>query len=142
MIEDDSEEQPPHHDIRARLIVEVLVFQLKLAADGIRDLMMMPVSIVAAIAGLVAGGEHPEVYFRRVQQFGRRSELWINLFGHRRRGNTADELVRPLEETLLAQMRRGGRLDRGAKHVNQMLDNVNQKQKRTNAPSPENPDGS
>jgi hypothetical protein len=140
MIENEPLESPPHHDTRVRLVVEVVLFQLKLAADGIRDLLLMPVSIIAAIAGLVAGGEHPEMYFRKVQNFGRKSEHWLNLFGHRRRGNTADELVRPLEETLLAQIRSGGRLDRGAKQINQILDNVNEKQKRTNRPAPEDRD--
>ena len=130
MTDDEPFETPPHHDTRMRLVADVVIFQLKLAAGSIRDLLLMPISIGAAIAGLFGGGEDPEVYFRKVQRFGRQSDLWINLFGHRHRGNTADELVRPLEKTLLAQMRRGGRLGRGATHVNQLLDNVNQRKQR------------
>ena len=128
MNDDEPVETPPHHDTRVRLVIDVLVFQVKLAAGSIRDLLLMPISIGAAIAGLFGGGEDPEVYFRKVQRLGRQSDIWINLFGHRRHGNTADELVRPLEETLLAELRHGGRLNRGAKHVNQLLDNVNQRQ--------------
>lgn len=139
MIQNEPEESPAHHDTRLRLILEVIVLQLKLAAGGIRDFLLIPISIGAAIAGLFAGGEHPEVYFRQVQRFGRQSDLWLNLFGHRHHSNTADELIRPIEETLLAQLRRGGRLTRGAKHVNALLDNVNQKQsgKGQNPPSSE-----
>ena len=74
------------------------------------------------------------MYFRQVQRFGRRSDIWLNVFGSRHRGNTADEMIRPLEESLKAQMRRGGRLTRGAKHVNELLDNVNQKQTRKGPP--------
>ena len=38
-----------------------------------------------------------------------------------------DEMVRPIEESLLAQTRPGGRFERGAGHVNQLLDAVNKK---------------
>src|SRR5262245_53350083 len=134
MTEDEPNEFPPHHDTRTRLIVDVVVLQFKLALGGLRDVLLIPVSIVAAIVGLFLGGEQPDVYFRQVQRFGRRSDLWLNVFGSRHRGNTADEMIRPLEESLLAQMRRGGRLTRGAKHVNELLDNVNQKQNRGRPP--------
>jgi hypothetical protein len=134
MIDDEPDESPPHHDTRTQLIVDLLVLQLKLAVGGIRDLLLIPVSIAAAIVGLLAGGEQPDQYFRQVQRFGRRSDLWLNVFGNRSRGNTADDLIRPLEESLMAQMRRGGRLTRGARHVNELLDNVNQKQTRKNPP--------
>ena len=137
MTEDEPNEHPPHHDTRTQLIVDVVVLQLKLALGGLRDVLLIPVSIVAAIVGLFVGGEEPDVYFRQVQRFGRRSDIWLNVFGSRRRGNTADEMIRPLEESLKAQMRRGGRLTRGAKHVNELLDNVNQKQTRKGPP----PDG-
>jgi hypothetical protein len=138
MTDDESQEEtPPHHDTRTQLIVDVVVLQLKLAVGGVRDLLLIPVSIAAAIVGLFIGGEEPDVYFRQVQRFGRRSDLWLNVFGSRHRGNTADEMIRPLEESLMAQMRRGGRLNRGARHVNELLDNVNQKQARKNPPRPD-----
>ncbi len=116
-----------------RLILEVLLFQLKLAAEAVRDLFLSPASIIALLIGLVAGGEKPETYFRRVQRFGRRSDLWINVFGHRHRGPSADEMVRPIQEKLLAQTKAGGRFVRGAGQVNQLLDAVNSKNSNTNA---------
>jgi hypothetical protein len=134
MTDDEPTESPPHHDTRTQLIVDVIVLQLKLAVGGLRDVLLIPISIVAAIFGLLAGGEQPDMYFRQVQRFGRRSDLWLNVFGSRNRGHTADEMIRPLEESLMAQMRRGGRLTRGAKHFNELLDNVNQKQTRRNPP--------
>ena len=118
---------PPHHDVRMRLIWEVVLFQCKLAAEGIRDLFLSPISIIAVIMGFIAGGDQPDVYFRRLQRFGRRSDLWINVFGMRHRGPSADTMVRPLEEKVLAQTRPGGRFVRGADHVNQLLDSVNRK---------------
>jgi hypothetical protein len=120
-------ETPPHHDARTRLVWELLVFQAKLASDSIRDLILMPVAIVAVIMGLIAGGDRPDVYFRRVQRLGRRSDLWLNLFGHRHRRPSADDIARPIEEKFLAQTKPGGRLVRGVNQVNQLLDAVNRK---------------
>jgi hypothetical protein len=130
---------PPHHDTRLQLMVDVVVFQFKLAADGLRDLLLIPASIVAAIVGLVAGGNEPDLYFRRVLHFGHRSERWINLFGTRRRDSGADALVRPLEESVLARVRSGGRLGEGARHVNQMLDAVNRKHQAPARPADDDP---
>ena len=127
MQQDEPPTTPPHHDARMRLIWEVALFQCKLAAGGIRDLFLSPISIVATILGLVAGGDQPDVYFRRVQRFGRRSDLWLNVFGHHHRSQTADSMVRPFEEKVLAQTRPGGRFVRPIGHVNQLLDSVNRR---------------
>jgi len=127
MSDSESEDIPAHHDSRLRLILEVLVFQMKLAADGLRDVLLVPVSIGAAIAGLLTGGEQPDVYFRRVLRFGRRTEHWINLFGPRHHRNTADEWVRPFEESVIERMRHSGRARKGVRHVNQLLDSVNER---------------
>jgi hypothetical protein len=137
MSEPTPDAPPPHHDSRLQLIVDVVVFQFKLAADGLRDLLLIPASIVAAIAGLLAGGDEPDLYFRRVLKFGRQSEHWINLFGRRHRDRGADALVRPLEESVLARVRSGGRLSEGARQVNQMLDAVNEKRQAKRPPPDE-----
>lgn len=73
----DSPESP-----RLRLLRNATVLQLKLVADGFRDALLIPVSLVAALVGLVRGGADCDAEFRRVIQLGRRSERWINLFGH------------------------------------------------------------
>ena len=57
---------------------------------------LSPVSIVAVIVGLVAGGDKPDVYFRRVQRFGRRSDLWINVSACAIADRSADEIVTPV----------------------------------------------
>jgi len=127
MSEHDADDAPAHHDARIRLVWELLVFHAKLAIEAVRDVFLSPISIIAVIAGLISGGDRPDVYFRRVQRFGRRSDLWINVFGARHRGPSADQMMKPLEESLLSHTRRGGRLERGAEHVNQLLDAVNRK---------------
>jgi hypothetical protein len=118
----------PGHDLHRRrmdLIWQVVVFQFKLIADGLRDLLLSPISIAAAIMGLIAGGEDPDQYFRRVLKLGRRSETWLNLFGHHRRGPTADRLAEPLQHTLEAEFERDGWVRRGANQLNALLDAAN-----------------
>ncbi len=107
----DGDTQSPaperaHHETRFRLVWQVLLFQFKLAADGLRDLLLVPVSLGAGILGLLVGGDEPDQYFRRLQRFGRRTDLWINLFGQYRHGATSDKLVKPLEESVYQTYRR------------------------------------
>src|SRR5210317_187768 len=67
---------------RGELIRNTVVFQLKLMADGFRDLVLLPVSLIAAVIGLLRGGDQPDREFQQVIQVGRDSEKWINLFGN------------------------------------------------------------
>lgn len=69
---------------RVKLIREAAVLQIKLLADGFRDAVLIPVSLIAALIGLLRGGDEPDREYRRVIKLGRRSERWINLFGHQR----------------------------------------------------------
>jgi len=91
---------------RSELIRNAVVFQLKLMADGFRDLVLMPVSLVATVIGLARGGENPQREFHQVIEFGRESERWINLFGtHDLPDNpnaiaSIDALFTKVEETL------------------------------------------
>jgi len=69
---------------REQLFRDAAILQLKLVADGIRDALLIPISLVAAAVGLLRGGPDCATEFRRVIDLGRRSERWINLFGHER----------------------------------------------------------
>ena len=94
---------------RAELFRNSVVFQLKLMADGFRDLVLLPVSLVATLIGLLRGGDEPEREFNQVIEIGRGSEKWINLFGsHPPEGDSSaavsiDALFSKLEETLKQQ---------------------------------------
>jgi hypothetical protein len=67
---------------RGELIRNAVVFQLKLMADGFRDLVLLPVSLIATLIGLLRGGDKPERELLQVIQIGRETEQWINLFGN------------------------------------------------------------
>ena len=73
-----------HTDVAARsrwqLVKDVAVFQVKLLVDGLRDLVLVPLSIVAGIVALMHAGSKPGPQFYELLRLGRRSERWINLF--------------------------------------------------------------
>lgn len=58
----------------------LVIFQLKLAADALRDLVMSPVSIVMFILDLVLRPPEGESHYQQMMQFGRKTDRWINLF--------------------------------------------------------------
>jgi hypothetical protein len=60
---------------------DVIVFQLKLLVDGLRDLLLSPISVFAALVDLLVPGDDGGKRFYAVVRFGRRTEQWINLFG-------------------------------------------------------------
>lgn len=60
---------------------DVVVFQAKLLIDGLRDLFLSPISIMAALVDLLVPGDDGGKRFYGVVSFGRRTEKWINLFG-------------------------------------------------------------
>lgn len=60
---------------------DVVVFQVKLVVDGLRDVFLSPLSIGAALIDLLIPGDDGGKRFYSVVRFGRRTEQWINLFG-------------------------------------------------------------
>ena len=110
---------------RMHLLWDVLLFQFKLAADGLRDVLLSPISIGSAIVGLIAGGAEPDRYFKQVLRLGRRSEIWINLFGYRKHGGTADEFIEPIKERLFAEAKASPFASKVGNGFNRTLDSVN-----------------
>lgn len=102
---------------RLRLIRDVAILQIKLVADGFRDALLIPFSLLAALLGVLRGGEDADREFRHVLNFGRRSEHWINLFGRkascRGSGSTGslDRFLDRVETTLMEQYRKGKNTD-------------------------------
>jgi hypothetical protein len=105
---------------RRAMIRDVAVFQLKLLADGLRDLLLVPVSLGAAIVSLLKAGPTPGTEFYDLLRLGRRSEHWINLFGaashlhgpandaERFPGEDIDDLLSKVESFVIDEYRSGG----------------------------------
>ena len=123
---------------RGTLVRNSLVFQLKLMADGFRDLLLLPVSLIATVIGLLRGGDDPEREFNQVIEVGRASEQWINLFGTHGPAESTnpvasiDTLFARVEETLKQQYQAGGISERVQVEVENVLriakEKSNQKQ--------------
>jgi len=103
---------------RWELVCDVIVFQGKLFVDGVRDALLMPISIVAAIMDLLGIGRRAGRTFYDVILLGRETEHWINLFGAADRllpgsaeeGSPSgmDALVRRMEDVVVEEYERGG----------------------------------
>jgi len=105
--------KPPSQHPRTDLFRNTVIFQLKLLADGVRDAVLIPVSMVAALIGLLRGGGDCDREFSRVVDLGRRSERWINLFGNHspaesdHPAGTMDSILDQVETVVREQYRKG-----------------------------------
>ena len=112
---------------RLQLVLDVLAFQFKLAADGLRDVLLSPLSIIAALMGLIAGGDDPYRYFRDLLRFGRRTEVWINLFGYRKHAGTSDELIAPLKAKVMSEAQTNPWISKAGGELTRTLDTVGER---------------
>ena len=81
-------EQPPVWT----LVRDAAVLQVKLIVDGLRDLLLVPASLVAALVSVARTTDgKPGDEFYRLVSVGKQSERWINLFGALR--NAPDHVV-------------------------------------------------
>lgn len=62
---------------RQALVRDLLIFHLKLWLDGLKDVVLLPVSIGAACIDFIFRTR----LFYRVLRWGERYDLWLNLFG-------------------------------------------------------------
>lgn len=122
---------------RWELIRDVVVFQGKLAVDGLRDLIWAPISVGLAIMDLLGIGKNAGLHFYNFVYFGRKTEDFINLFSAadhpvsralvERSPEGLDALVNRLERTVRQEYDRGG-ITASAKHaVDRALDNLQKK---------------
>ena len=106
----------------------MLVFQLKLGIDALRDVALMPISLVAAVVDLAKGGDQPKSFYE-VVRLGRRSERWINLFGaveppEEGELPSLDSLVGEVERLVVEQVERGGVTASAKDAIDRSLDRI------------------
>jgi len=109
-----DDELPLPDRTRLRVARDIVVFQAKLLADGFRDLLLSPVSIILGLIGLLISKQPGEPFYRLLR-IGRSTEVWIDLFGdaypdnpdaaRRREGGLRDleHHVRALEKNLTSE---------------------------------------
>ena len=109
MIESGSNE-------RWKFFRDVLVFQLKMLLDNVRDFALMPVSLAAALIDLIFKGKRHGSLFYQVLRWGAHSEEVINVYSaiktqERPRVNpnyTVDAVIARLEGVLVRECEKGG----------------------------------
>jgi hypothetical protein len=95
---------------------DVLVFQLKMLLDNVRDFALMPVSLIAALIDLIFKGERQGSFFYQVLRWGAHSEQVINVYSaiesHKRPNvnpnYTVDAVIARLEGVLVRECEKGG----------------------------------
>jgi len=78
----------PEYRSRWKLARDLGVFELKLALDGVKDLMLAPLALAAVVADMVMPAETRGVFLRAVLLIGERFDQWLNLYGLKRREAT------------------------------------------------------
>lgn len=110
-------------DTSARWLLarDIGVLQLKLIVDGLRDLVLVPASLIAGAVSLFSSRDQvPGDQFYQLLALGKQSEHWINLFGALENApadlkqatpsakGDIDELVQRLENFVIDEHKRGG----------------------------------
>ena len=101
---------------RWKFFRDVLVFQLKMLLDNVRDFALMPVSLAAALIDLIFKGKRHGSLFYQVLRWGAHSEEVINVYSsietqERPRVNpdyTVDAVIARLEGVLVRECEKGG----------------------------------
>lgn len=141
-----------HRARRWQLVRDLAVFQAKLIVDGLKDLVLSPVSLVAALAGLVLDRRDPGRSFYELLRWGHGFDRWVNLFGASQRALPAasephasvsptptpssspsdglDAYVTQLERVLVDQYRRGGLTAKAKDAIDQAIDGLQTRDKR------------
>ncbi len=85
-----------------RALRHLLVFQIKLAADALRDLLLSPVSAVVFIIDALRKPRVEDSLYLRLMVLGRHSDRVINLFDEYSEDEhyTIDETIAHLEDAL------------------------------------------
>ena len=106
---------------RWSLIRDLAVLQVKIILDGLRDLVLLPASLVAAVLSLARSKDGvPGPQFYRLLVTAKQSERWIDLFGALRNapagvdpsqtfdGVNLDDIVGTVEKFVVDEYQRGG----------------------------------
>ncbi len=132
-----------HISERWILARDIGVLQVKLIVDGLRDLMLVPTSLIVGIVSLFSNEDgKPGTQFYQLLGVGKQSERWINLFGALRNAPPdlehaepfpdadMDDLVRRLETFMVDEHKRGGITAQAKERFDRAINAVQQRRKK------------
>jgi hypothetical protein len=122
------------------LIRDIGVLQVKLLVDGLRDLILVPASLIAGIVSLASTKDGAVgLQFYQLLAWGRQSEIWINLFGAVDNSpaeidgvqslgeRDIDDILGHLESFVVEEVRRGGVTAQAKDRLDRILDRMQRK---------------
>ena len=122
---------------RTTLARDIVVLQAKLLVDGLRDLILVPASLIVGVISLLSfDKDRPGAEFYRLLHAGKQSEHWINLFGALRNAPPdledvkgfpdadMDDIVGRLETYMVEEHRRGGMTAQAKDRLDKALDTI------------------
>lgn len=123
------------------LLRDVAVFHGKLVLDGMKDILLSPVSLGAALISLFNKEEETGRQFYEVLHAARRLEDWLNKYGDadripapgfatRQEGESIDAMIARVEELVKRQYERGGLTANAKDAIDRALDAVHDKLRR------------
>jgi len=125
---------------RWTMLRDLGVLQIKLIVDGLRDIVLVPLSLVAGVISIVSGKDGrpgPQLYHLLAR--GKQSEAWINLFGAVKNApeeieqtipfgdKDIDDIVGRLESFVVDEVKRGGVTTQAKQRLDKILDAVQRK---------------
>lgn len=123
------------------LLRDVAVFHGKLVLDGLKDILLSPVSLGAALISLFNREDETGRQFYEVLHAARRLEDWLNKYGDadripppgfavKREGESIDAMIARVEELVKRQYERGGVTASAKDAIDRALDAVHDKLRR------------
>lgn len=139
--DDFQREQPDRNDsgvTRWVFLRDVAVFQGKLVLDSVKDLLLSPVSLGAALISLFNREGETGRQFYDTLHAARRLEDWINKYGDadrvpppdfavKREGESIDAMVNRIEDLVKRQYERGGLTASAKDTIDRALDSLHEK---------------
>jgi hypothetical protein len=114
-----------HASERWTLIRDIAVLQAKLVVDGLRDLVLVPTSLIVGLVSLFSGeGGRPGAQFYQLLGIGKHSEQWIDLFGALRNAPADVTHIEPFPDA-----RMGGITAQAKDRFDKAFDALHQKRK-------------
>jgi hypothetical protein len=125
---------------RWTMLRDLGVLQVKLIVDGLRDIVLVPASLIAGIASIATSKDGKlGLQFYHLLAWGKQTEVWINLFGAVKNspeeikqpqafGNKdIDDIVGSIESFVIDEVKRGGVTTQAKERLDKVLDAVQRK---------------
>lgn len=123
---EDAQEEELWPQIR-----QLLIFQVKLYVDALRDLLMSPLSIAIFIIDLIQKNNGDKALFNSLLEFGRKTEKAINLFNqydqHDKELTGIDAIVSQVEESVRKEYKDGTVSNKAKETIDKSLNNLKER---------------